>query len=191
MQASASRTILRNITVTVFKRSGPGALRTHPIKMDMSVKIEYASIARCRPEHVWQVFEKIELWPRWAPQAIREVRWVRGAPWTKGAQFSIDMLKPQAFSLMPEILEVEAPTYVHLRGKGSGVTGEQYFIFKWMPVEQTTELRTLQEFSGAPVMLFGNKIKPAIEGGIQNLFARVTEEAEAFARGQAPSPSSG
>jgi Polyketide cyclase / dehydrase and lipid transport len=154
----------------------------------MSLKIEYASIAQCRPEHIWRVFEQIELWPRWAPEAIREVRWVRGEAWSKGAQFSIEMLKPKAFKLTPEVLEVEPPTYVHLRGKGSGVTGEQYFFFRWMPDEQTTELRTLQEFSGAPVMLMGGKIKPSIESGVKYLFARVAEEAEAFARGQASGP---
>jgi uncharacterized protein YndB with AHSA1/START domain len=157
----------------------------------MSLKIEYASIAQCRPEHVWQVFEQIELWPRWAPQSIREVRWVSGAPWTKGAKFSVEMLKPKDFKLTPEILEVEPPVYIHLRGKNSGVTGEQHFIFKWMPVEQTTELRTLQEFSGAPVLLFGGKIKPALEAGIKSLFARIVDEAQVLARGQAPVPPAG
>jgi hypothetical protein len=152
----------------------------------MSLTIEYASTAQCRPEHIWQVFEQIELWPRWAPQAVREVRWVSGEPWTKGAKFSVEMLKPVAFKLTPEVLEVESPIYIHLRGQGSKISGEQHFIFKWMPIEQTTELRTLQEFSGGPIQLFGNSIKPALEAGIKHLFARVIEEAESLVRAQEP-----
>ena len=148
----------------------------------MTLNVEYAAIAQCNPEHVWQVFEQIELWPRWDPQGIREVRWVSGTPWTKGAKFSIELLKPKPFKLTPEVLEVDLPIYLHLRGQGAGVTGEQFYIFKWMPEQQSTELRTLQEFKGGPVHLFGKAVKPAIAAGIQHMFARITEEAEALAR---------
>jgi hypothetical protein len=96
------------------------------------------------------------------------------------------MLKPMSFKLTPEVLDVESPFYVHLRGEGSGVTGDQHFIFKWMPNEQTTELRTLQEFSGAPIMFLGSSIKPSIEAGIKHLFARVIEEAEMLASADTP-----
>jgi hypothetical protein len=150
----------------------------------MSLNVEYASTAQCRPEQIWQVFQEIELWPRWNPQIIREVRWVSGAPWTKGAKFSVEMLKPRPFKLTPEVIEIDSPISVHLRGQGSGVTGEQYFIFKWMPELQITELRTLQEFKGGPIQLFGNSVKPVLEAGIKHLFARLTEEAEAIARSE-------
>lgn len=157
----------------------------------MSLQIEYAAVARCNPDHVWQVFEQVELWPRWDPQAIREVRWVSGDPWTKGAKFSIEMLKPMSFKLTPEVRDATPPTYVHLSGHGPGVTGEQHYIFRWMPEEQTTELRTLQEFAGASIKLLGKSAKPAIEAGIKHLFARVIEEAEALARNPAPTPATG
>jgi uncharacterized damage-inducible protein DinB len=157
----------------------------------MSISIEYAAIAKCTPEHVWQVFENIELWSRWDPEAIREVRWVSGEPWTKGAKFSIEMLKPMSFKLTPEVLDATPPFYVHFRGQGSGVTGEQHYIFRWMPEQQSTELRTLQEFSGAPIMFFGDRIKSSLEKGIAHLFARVIEEAENLARSEAPAPAAG
>ncbi len=152
------------------------------------MKIEYAAVARCTPEHVWRVFEKIELWPRWDPSAIREVRWLSGEPWTKGAKFEIAMLKPMAFTLTPEVVEAEPPVYVHLLGKGSGVTGEQHYIFKWMPETKSTEVRTLQEFSGGPILFLGSSLKPGIEAGIQHMFGRVIEEAEALAREEAAAP---
>ncbi len=148
----------------------------------MALEIEYAAIAQCRPDHVWQVFERVELWPLWAPDAIREVRWVSGEPWTNGAKFSIEMLKPMTFKLTPEVMAVEAPIYVHLRGEGSGVIGEQHFIFKWIPDSQSTELRTLQSFSGGAIAFLGNSVKGSIEASIKHLFARIIEDAETLAR---------
>jgi hypothetical protein len=152
----------------------------------MSLSVEYASIAQCRPEHLWQVFEQIELWPRWSSDAIANVHWVSGNPWSKGARFSIELRKPMPFKLTPEVMEVDSPIYVHLRGQGSGVTGDQFYIFKLMPDLQTTELRTLQEFSGKPIQILGKAVRPAIEAGIRHMFARVTEEAEAIARAESP-----
>jgi hypothetical protein len=154
----------------------------------MSIRIEYASIAQCRPEHVWQVFAQIELWPRWNPAAMREVRWVSGEPWTTGARFSIEMLKPVPFTLTPEVLAIEPPGFVHLLSEGSGVSGEQSYFFRAMPDAQATELRTVQEFSGGPIELFGSFIQPGIEAGIRHLFTRVIEEAEALARAELPAP---
>ncbi len=155
----------------------------------MSLTIEYAAIAQCTPLHIWQVFEQIERWPRWDPDAISNVRWVSGDPWTKGAKFSIQMQKPMSFKLTPEVMEVEAPIYVHLRGEGSGITGEQFYIFRWSQAAQNTEVRTLQEFSGAPIKLIGGKVRPALEAGIKHLLARVVAEAEDLALAEASSAS--
>lgn len=146
----------------------------------MSLKLEYATVARCGPQHIWTVFQKIEQWPRWDPQAIRDVKWVSGEPWTKGARFEISLLKPLAYTIRPEILEVDPPIYLHWRGKGSGVTGEQYFIFKPLP-DGTTEMRTLQEYSGAPILLLGGRVRQSILDGVEHLFGRIRQEAEARA----------
>jgi hypothetical protein len=115
------------------------------------------------------------------------VRWVSGERWTKGAKFSIEMLKPMRFQRTLEVLEVAAPGYVHLRG-GSGVTVEQFYIFKWMAEKQTTELRTRQEFSGGPFKFLGDSLKPTIEGGIKRLFAGVCEEAGSLAKASTSAP---
>jgi len=156
----------------------------------MSIKLEYAAVAQCRPEHLWRVFEHVEQWPRWAPDAIREVRWVRGQPWTKGAKFTLSLLKPMPFTLTPEVLDADPPIYVRFRGGGSGVTGEQHYIFRYFPESNSTELRTLQEFRGAPLMFFGNSLRSKLEQGIAHLFARIITEAETIARNEpAPNPS--
>jgi hypothetical protein len=153
----------------------------------MSLKLEYAAVAHCEPQHVWRVFQEIEQWPRWDPAAIRSARWISGTPWTKGSRFEISVNKPMSYTITPEILEVEPPIFLHWRGKGSGVTGEQFFIFKSL-ADGTTEMRTLQEYSGAPVLFFGNKIRQPILDGIAHMFNMIREEAEALAASEADPP---
>ncbi len=147
----------------------------------MSLQLEYTALAYCQPQHIWGVFQHIERWPRWDPEAIRDVRWIAGQPWTRGARFEIKIARPLSYTITPEILEVEPPIFLHWRGKGSGVTGEQFFIFKGQP-DGTTEMRTLQEFSGAPIKLFGGKVRQPILDGIAHMFARIKSEAEQAAR---------
>jgi hypothetical protein len=153
----------------------------------MSLKLEYAGIARCQSQYVWRVFQEIEQWPRWDPAAIRSARWVSGNPWTKGSRFEISVIRPMPYIITPEILEIEPPIYLHWRGKGSGVTGEQFFIFKPLP-DGTTEMRTLQEYSGVPIPFFGNKIRQAILDGNAHLFRIIAEEAEALAASEVDPP---
>lgn len=146
----------------------------------MSLKFEFTTVAQCGPEHIWRIFEDIERWPRWDPEAIQSARWVSGAPWEKGSRFEIRIAKPMSYTITPEVIDVQPPIYIHWRGKGSGVKGEQFFIFKPLP-DGTTEMHTLQEFSGAPVAMFRNKIRGPIQAGIEHMFARIKSEAEALA----------
>ncbi|HWR35966.1 MAG TPA: SRPBCC family protein [Clostridia bacterium] len=147
----------------------------------MSLKFEYAAVAHCQPDHIWKVFQDIERWPRWDPQAIQSVKWVSGEPWKPGSRFEIKITKPVGYTITPELLEVEPPIYLHWRGKGSGITGEQFFIFKPLP-DGATEMRTLQEFSGAPLVLIGNRVRQPILDGIKLMFERIRSEAEDQAR---------
>ena len=153
----------------------------------MSLKVEYADVARCAPQHVWRVFQEIEQWPRWDPSAIRSARWITGTPWTQGSRFEISVIKPMAYTITPEIIKLEPPIFLHWRGNGGGVVGEQFFIFKPLP-ESSTELRTLQEYSGVPVRLLGNKIRKPIIDGIAHMFSMIREEAEALAASEVDPP---
>lgn len=155
----------------------------------MSLKIEYATVANCGPQYIWQVFQQIERWPRWDPDAIKSVRWLTGEPWSKGSRFEISLSKPLAYTLTPEILDVDPPVYLHWRGKGSGVTGEQFFIFRPLS-EGGTEMRTLQEYSGAPVLLMAKRIRQPILDGVQHMFGMIKEEAEAIAASESAPPAS-
>jgi len=89
-------------------------------------------------------------------------------------------------TLTPEIIDVTPPVYVHVKGSGGGVTGEQFYIFKWDPATCSTEMRTLQEFSGIPITMFGSQAKGPILQGIEHMFKQVKREAEEIALGAGP-----
>ena len=150
----------------------------------MSLKIEYAVTVEADPDVIWQVFHEIERWPRWDPAALVSARWVSGEPWAQGSRFELKVTKPMPFTLTPEILEATPPVFVHVRGSGSGVTGEQFYIFKWDEGSRTTEMRTIQEFSGMPILLFGDQARGPIEQGIAHMFMEIKREAEELARGK-------
>ncbi len=147
----------------------------------MAIRIEYASTAKCRPEHIWQCLQDLQSWPKFDPEAIESAQWVSGTPWTKGARFQIRVRKPLAYTITPEILDAEEPILIHWRGRASGITGEQFYVFKLLPDEQT-EMRTLQEYSGAPLLLLRGGAKTAIEQGVRNLFEKIKAEAEEAAK---------
>lgn len=152
----------------------------------MSIKIEFALNINATPDDIWKVFHEIERWPRWDPKSLESVRWISGEPWQTGSKFEMKVTRPMPMTLRPEIIEVQAPVFVHVRGSSNGVTGEQFYIFKWDDATRTTEMRTLQEFSGMAVMFFGDKAKGPIEEGIAHMFHEVKREAEELALGVGP-----
>jgi hypothetical protein len=152
----------------------------------MSLKLEYALNITANPDVIWQVFHEIERWPRWDPKSIESVRWVSGEPWQQGSKFELKALRPMPITLMPEIVEATPPVYVHVKGSGGGVTGEQFYIFKWDEKTRTTEMRTLQEFSGMAITFFGGQAKGPILEGIEHMFHQIKREAEEIALGVGP-----
>jgi hypothetical protein len=147
----------------------------------MPFSIDYSTVAHCHPEHIWEAIQDIRRWSQFDPDAVESVNWVSGEPWQKGSRFQIKVRKPISYTLTPEIVEAEKPILIHWKGKGSGVTGEQWFIFKILP-DGDTELRTLQEYSGVPLLLLGPRGKSAIEQGVRHVLDHIKKEAEANAR---------
>lgn len=147
----------------------------------MAIEIDYSTVADCHPDHIWLSIEDIRRWCQFDSEAIESVHWVSGQPWEKGSRFQIKLRKPINYTLTTEIVEAEKPILIHWRGKGGGITGEQWYIFKLLP-DDKTEMRTLQHYSGAPLALLGDKAKHAIEQGIQHVFERIKREGEENAR---------
>ncbi len=147
----------------------------------MPIQIDYSVVAHCDPDDVWLAIEDIRRWPQFDREAIESAEWVKGEPWKAGSRFRIKLHKPVPYTLLPEIVEAEKPILIHWRASGSGVSGEQWFIFKLLP-SGDTEIRTLQQYSGAPLLLFGPKAKDVLEEGVHHLLGHIKREAEANSR---------
>ncbi len=153
----------------------------------MSIKLEYSTIARCRPEHVWQHFQHIENWPSAVPKVIGNASWTEGAPWQKGSKFSMKLLQPMPMYAKPEIVEVNAPTFVHWIAPGSAVTAKQWFTFETLP-DGTTQMTARQEFDGPMTFMFGDTIQKQIRGMYEEWMGALKSQAEATAQAEAAQP---
>lgn len=147
----------------------------------MSMRLEYATVANCKPEHIWQAFQHVESWPSWS-SVIANTHWIEGQPWQPGSKFQMQILQPIPVTFRPEIIECNAPGYVHWIGKTTALNAEQWFSFAEQP-DGTTDMKTWQEFSGPASFMFGESVRNAIVNIYVDLFRSLKEEAEKLARG--------
>ena len=91
----------------------------------MSIRLEYSVIAKCKPEHAWQKFEKLEEWPWWN-HVIGKTQWLSGGRWQEGGRFMFEMLRPRHMTFKPVILKSAVPTQIAWVGKSFGLTGEHW-----------------------------------------------------------------
>jgi hypothetical protein len=131
------------------------------------------------------VFEDVSLWPRWDPEALRSVTWVSGTPWTAGSKLELSLTKPMAVTITAELVESSIPIAFHLKGAKSGIAADMWFIFTPRS-DGKTEMRTLQEFSGAALMFFGDSARGPLEQGVAHMFGRIQAEAEYAAQAEVP-----
>lgn len=149
----------------------------------MAISLEYSAIARCRPEHCWQVFQDLNSWASWL-DAVGEARWVSGQPWQKGSVFEFQLVQPRPVSIKPTITDIDAPFKVIWVGKGMGVTGEHAFLFLPQP-DGTTKITTLQEYTGAATMLVPRNMQDAVRDVLRRWVERLKVEAERLAQQEA------
>jgi hypothetical protein len=120
-------------------------------------RLEYQTIASCRPEHVWQVFADIDRWSQWNP-VIGKSHWISGQPWIIGSTFFMEILQPRRMSFKPVIVDVRAPHRVVWTGKVPGFKGTHGHEFTQQP-DGTTLVRTWEEFSGFATWFFSAGMK--------------------------------
>lgn len=147
----------------------------------MAFTLEYSTVAKCRPEHVWQKFSRMEEWAWWN-RVIGSARWVDGQqPWAKGSRFNMELVRPKTMKFQPVITESNPPTKICWVGKGSGVTGEHFFSFEAQP-DGTTLLKTWENFSGFGTLFIGGGMKGRIVDMYKLWLDRLKEESEKIAR---------
>jgi hypothetical protein len=115
--------------------------------------LEYSTIGKCKPRHVWQKFEKLEEWGWWNP-VVGQTRWLEGERWQKGGRFSFQLMKPRVMNFKPVIIESAPPHRLAWVGGTPGFKGVHWFSFEEQP-DGTTLLKTWEDSSGIVTLFFG------------------------------------
>ena len=146
----------------------------------MAIRLEYSLAAKCRPEHIWQKFEKVEQWAWWN-RVILQSKWLEGPPWQKGSRFRMELARPISMKFEPVVLECDPPHKIGWVGKALGVRGEHWFSFEAQP-DGTTLMKTWEDFTGPSTIFFGNGRKQAVLKMYADWFEALKFEAERIAR---------
>jgi len=146
----------------------------------MAMRLEYAVTARCKPEHVWQKFQKLEEWPWWN-RVVNDTRWLSGSPWQKGSQFNMEVVYPKKMPFKPIVLEVTPPGRVGWVGRAAGFTGEHWFSFEAQG-DGTTLIKTWEDLSGWKTAFIGESLKKSLLAMHRDWLEALKTEAEKIAR---------
>lgn len=148
----------------------------------MANRLEYSTSARCKPEHVWQKFEKLEEWAWWNP-VIGQARWLEGRRWQQGGRFLFQLMRPRVMIFKPVIIESAPPHRLAWMGKVPGFKGEHYFSFEEQP-DGTTVLRTWEVFSGFMTLFIGAGTRKKLLAMYRDWMEALKGEAEKIARAE-------
>ena len=148
----------------------------------MAIHVEYATVAKCSPEHAWEKFQALDQWPWWN-QAITKSNWIEGKPWEKGSRFYLETARPKVFKIRPVITESAPPNRIVWVGRAIGFRGEHGFSFDPQP-DGTTILKTWEDFSGPASLLFGGGTRMALAEMYKVWIESLKFEAERLARQQ-------
>ena len=145
----------------------------------MSIRLEYATTAKCRPEQLWKVFQKMEQWAWWNPCVTRS-KWTSGQAWEKGSHFRMELERPRRMAFDCEVLEA-SPNKVAWRGKGGTVTGEHWFSFEENG-DGTTKMKTWETLTGFGTLFLGKGMQEKTVDVYKVWLERLAAEAEKVAR---------
>ncbi len=120
------------------------------------MKLEYSTVARCRPEDIWNVFTDSTHWSEWS-SLLAGVQWTSGDPWQPGSQGVIEIAQP-SFKLKSTIKEAVPPQRIVWTGAVMGVNFESAFVFT-PQVDLTTLMQAVIELSGPAVFFLNDDMK--------------------------------
>jgi len=125
------------------------------------MKLEYSTVAHCRPEEIWSTFTDSTRWSEWS-SLLAGVQWTSGEPWQPGSQGVIELAQP-AFKLKSTIKEAVPPQRIVWTGAVMGVNFECTFQFTAPPSgvmpDGTTQMQAAIELSGPAVFFINDEMK--------------------------------
>lgn len=143
----------------------------------MALRIEHSVTAKCRPEHAWQKFEKLEEWPWWN-RVIGQAKWVDSSPaWKPGSRFILEIAYPKRLSMKPAVTENNTPRAIAWNGDGNSM----HFRFE-QQADGTTLLAAVAEFSGFKTLFGGSSLRDTMQIAINEWLTALKTEAELIAR---------
>jgi hypothetical protein len=146
----------------------------------MGFRLEYSVPAKCKPEHVWKKFEKVEEWGWWNP-VIGKTRWLDGPRWQKGSHFLFELLRPSHRTFKPVITESELPNRIEWVGTALGFNGQHGFSFEEQS-DGTTLIKTWEMLSGPLTWFMGEGLKNNLTAMYREWLEALKAEAEKIAR---------
>ncbi len=146
----------------------------------MPIHFEQAVTARCRPEHVWQKFQRLEQWPWWNA-VIGQARWLQGQPWQNGSRFVMELARPTRVSFRPVIVESDPPHKIVWTGQKPGFRGQHGFSFE-PQADGSTLIKTWEDASGLVTWLWTAGYKEKLNRMYRDWLEALKTEAERIAR---------
>ena len=94
-------------------------------------------------ERAWEVWSRVEDWPRWDWMGSADARWLAGEPWTVGARIMVGH-RPRTFDAV--IVVADPPREVAWEAGALGIRGRH--TFRFVPREGGCVLRVSETFTG-------------------------------------------
>ena len=120
------------------------------------MKLEYSTVAQCRPEDIWSVFTDSTRWSEWS-SLLAGIHWISGNPWQPGSQAVIEIAQP-VFKMKSTMKEASPPQRLVWTGAVMGVNIENTFEFSAQP-DGTTLMKAAIELSGPGVFFINDEMK--------------------------------
>lgn len=143
------------------------------------MKVEHSVTAKCKPEHAWQKFQKVEEWPWWN-RVIGQAKWTDGQPWQQGSRILLDLAYPKRYTLKGTVTKISTPNIVALKIEASGMSGSMCFNFA--SADSNTTLNATCELSGWKPALSGGSMEQDFRKAFDEWLGALKTEAEKSAR---------
>ena len=95
------------------------------------------------PERAWDVWSRVEDWPRWEWMGSADAGWVEGQPWTPGSVLRFGH-RPWTFDCV--LVSVSPPAEVVWEGRGAGIHGRH--AMRFLPHPRGCLVQTSEVFTG-------------------------------------------